>query len=255
MNEIVKFSKNILPDLPESYRSMIDLISKNYPEIARATSNFCKQQSRFMDDMLTVSHFTPIRNLRQILAEIEQTKLALGEAYFNIEKKKLSVRQKQKDLSLADGIDAEYLHIEIGELEWQISNTMEYVKGAVRKMTNYIEQYNSIVESHGLQGFTEDDFETEEERYHIAKAFEQGLNAARAHAGFIDEGNQIYFSQIGINGTVAQVEVANYLNSEAAMLRNGVEPTHEMQLEFFNRMCEKFKGCSKKYAEFKGMHI
>jgi paraquat-inducible protein B len=253
MKEIARLVDTTLPELSQEYDQMIVKIGDNYPEISRATGNFCKQQSRFMDDMLTVSHFTPIRNLRQILAEIQQTKLALGEAYFNIEKKRLDIKEKRKQVSFAQDTDTERLQLEIRELEWQISNTMDYVKGAIRKMDNYIDQYNSILESHGLQEFTEEDFEAEEERYHIAKAFEQGLNAARSHAGFIDEGNQIYFSQIGINGTVAQVEVANYLNAEAAMLSKGIEPTHDMQLEFFDKMCKKFAGCSKKYAEFKGM--
>jgi len=104
-----------------------------------------------------------------------------------------------------------------------------------------------------LPDLSEETFEAEEERYHIMKAFEQGMNAARSHGGFIDEGNQIYFTQIGINGTVAQVEMANYLNWESTMMHNKHEPTHEDQMAFLNRMAEKFKGCSRDYAARKGM--
>ena len=52
---------------------------------------------------------------------------------------------------------------------------------------------------------------------------------------------------------MAQVQVANYLNGEASMLSRQIEPTHEMQIEFLLRMAEKFKGCSKAYAKWKGM--
>ena len=87
------------------------------------------------------------------------------------------------------------------------------------------------------------------------KAFEQGICAARSHGGFIDEGNQIYFTQIGINGTVAQVEVTNYLNWESIMLHNQKEITHEDQMVWLNAMADKFKGCSKAYAKYKGMDL
>lgn len=241
---------------------MGEVISSTLPEVQRATALFCKTQSQFMDNMLTVSHFTPIRNLRQILAEMQRTRQALGEAYYNIEKKKLDIEEKREALLSAKGVASKRLEIEISELQWQIDSTMEYVRGAIRKLANYSLQYQSIQDKYNLENFTEADFEDEEERYHIAKAFEQGLNAARAHGGFIDEGNQIYLSQIGINGTVAQVEVTNYLNQEARMLspldenhkrKEIIEPTHEMQLEFLDRMTKKFKGCSKKITAFRGM--
>lgn len=259
MIDVVQFERKFLQDTNND--KMFDIISSMLPEVQRATSMFCKTQSQFMDNLLTISHFTPIRNMRQILAEMQRIRQALGEAYFNIEKKKLQIEEKRASLTLSDDITSRRLAVEIAELQWQIDTTMEYVNGAIRKLTNYSLQYRSIQQHFNLENFTEEDFELEEERYHIAKAFEQGLNAARAHGGIVDEGNHIYFSQIGINGTVAQVEIANYLNKEAYMLSpiyNGqqktiVEPTHAMQLEFLDNMTKKFKGCSKNIASYRGM--
>jgi len=245
------------------YQSFMEVVATGMQEVSRATSLFNKSQSQFMDSMLTVSHITPIRNLRQILAEIKKIKLALGEAYFGIKKKELDIRDQRELIAGSISQSAkDRATLEIAELEWQISETKAYVEGAIRKWANYTLQYQAIQEKHHLENFTEEDFENEEERYHICKAFEQALNAARAHGGIIDEGNQIYLSQIGINGTVAQIEISNYLNSEAFMLspvdnqnRRKVieEPTHEMQIEFLLRMAEKFKGCSRKFATWKGM--
>lgn len=260
MSSLVPFEKNLLQS--PQYVAMQDIIANGLPEVTRATNFFQKTQSQFMDNMLTVSHITPIRNLRQILAEMKKTRMALGEAYYNVEKKKLDIEEKKEILISASGIAQRRLRVEIAELEWQISCIVENVGGAIRKLANYTLQYQAIMEKHELEGFDEKAFEEEEEKYHITKAFEQGLNAARAHGGFIDEGNQIYLEQIGINGTVAQIEVTNYLNRESYMLssidgnRNKkaiVEPTHEMQIGFLLKMAEKFKGCSTRYAKWKGM--
>lgn len=252
MNDLMKIEESFLTGNIE-YAKFVDVIKTGLPEVSRATSLFNKSQSQFMDSMLTVSHLTPIRNLRQILAEIKKIRLAIGEAYFAIKKKELDIREKEAQLTDANGIEAERLSLEIQEQQWLISEIKANMEGAIRKWANYTLQYQAIQEAHNLQEFSEADFEAEEERYHICKAFEQGLNAARAHGGFIDEGNQIYLSQIGINGTVAQVEVANYLNREAAMLSKKIEPSHEMQLEWLLSLTKKFKGCSKKFAKWKGM--
>jgi len=246
--------KNELCD-EEKYVTILDEIGEMIPEIDRSTKLFNKSQSHFMDNMLTVSHITPIRNLRQILAEVKNTRMALAEAYYSFEKIKLDLEEKKIYLLSLQGIPKRRVELEVKEIEWKLSCLRENVNGAIRKLGNYAKQYRLIQETYNLQNFTEDDFEEEEERYHITKAFQQGLSAARAHGGYIDEGNQIYLEQVGINGTVAQVCVTNYLNQEAIMVGNGVEPTHEMQLEFLLSMAEKFKGCSKKYAQWKGQRM
>lgn len=262
MNEITIFENKF--EIEEQYAGMVEIINQTLPEINRATNLFNKTQSQFMDNMLTVSHITPIRNLRQILAEIKRTRQALGEAYYAIQKKRVEIEKKQQEkvgISGFSPLNLKRLDIEIEELDWQISCIQENVSGAIRKLTNYSLQYKSIQEHYHLQNFNEQDFEEEEERYHITKAFEQALNAARV-TGRIDEGNQIYLEQLGINGTVAQVEVINYLNRESYLLspvdsrgnpKLVVEPTHEMQLGFLLSMADKFKGCTKRYAAWKGM--
>jgi len=236
----------------KKYAPMIRLIQENSLEIQRATSSFNKSQSQFMDNMLTVGYITPIRNVRQILSEMKRTRGALAEAYFNVQKKRIEILKKEESRKSLHGLDLQLCELEINEMNYQIESTMEYVEGAIRKLANYQTQYNSIVAEHGLKGFTEEDFENEEERYHITRAFQQGLSAARSHNGFIDEGNQIYLEQIGINGTQAQIEMSKYLRKEADILKLGGELPHKMQVEWLLEMADKFKGCSKEYAKWKG---
>lgn len=237
-----------------AHKEMLQVIQDNMPEVQRATSFFGKSQSQFMDNMLTVSHTTPLRNLRQILAEIEKKKSALREAYFKTQKKDVEIRMKQRELDKeTDDLKQEMLYIEIQELRTQAAESGLYISGAVRALANYLSQYNSILEKMGKTEFNEIDFEKEEEKYHIQKAFEQGLTAARSRGMVIDEGNMIYFTQIGINGAMAQAEVRGYLILEQEMIQKGLYPTHKDFLDFLEAMSKKYSGSAKAYAEAKGM--
>lgn len=263
ITDLATIEKDLLDNLPKQYDSMLDIVRGGQPEIERATLMFNKTQSQFMDNMMTVSYLTPIRNLRQILAEMKVTKQALGEAHYKIARQKIRIEKLQRQIDAAtDDLDRRELELKKEEIEYGIAVTMDYVGGAIRKMTNYTLQYQQILNEHHLENFDEFDFEEEEEKYHICRAFQQALCAARAHGGYIDEGNQIYFEQIGINGTVAQIEMNKYLNTEYYLLadkdaegnqKQPIEPPHEMQVEWILSMAEKFKGCSSRYAAWKGM--
>ena len=236
------------------YQGMMKKIESNLPAITATADNFFKTQSQFMDNMLTVSHPTPIRNIRQISAEINKSKMALEEAYFKNKKRGIEIKQKLSVKS-GDALIDEMADVEVQELQSQIKNTEDYMKGAVRKISAYITQFNSILAAIGKESITEEDFEKEEERYHIGKAFEQALIAARARGGMIDEGNHIYLQQIGINGAMVQAEVTAYLISESQMMQSGEAPTHEMTLQWLNDVMTKYQGSAGKYAAHKGMML
>lgn len=208
-----------------------------------------------MDSMFTVSCPTELRNIRQILAEITRTREALEEASIAVRKQKIEIAKKRMDYANAQGLDRDIAEIEIEEIESKLKNTHGYILGAIRKLSAYTRQYKAILQYIGKDEFTEADFEEDEERYHIMKAFEQGLCAARSRGGVIDEGNQIYFYQIGINGMVAQAEVTRYIQEEMKLLEAGKEPAHEMTVKFLAYCARKFKGCAAKYAERKGMSL
>lgn len=245
--------KELAEYLPE-YKGMLEKVKAGVPEVHRATSLFGKQQSQFMDNMLTVSKPTPIRNLRQILAEMNKTRMALSEAYSKCKIKDIERRKLVRDAEAqSDELERELLLAQAEEKDIELGNTKNYIGGAIRKLANYQAQYDSICEHFGVKDFSEIDYEAEEERYHIMTSFEQALNAARSRQGVIDEGNLIYFTQIGINGAVAQKLMLNYLQHEQELMSKNEEPTYDLQLKFLNDMAAKFKGCSIKLAQHKGM--
>lgn len=243
-------------NLPTKYHSMLKKIESNLPAIQKDQQAFFKTQSQFMDNMLTVSHPTPLRNIRQILAEINKSKQALDQAYYKNKKREIKIKQKQRQLETAtDDLERELIQTQIEEQQSNINSTMNYIAGAIRKISAYIEQYNSILNHIGKDHITEADFEREETRYHIGKAFEQALIAARSRNGVIDEGNHTYFQQIGINGAMAQIEVSEYLEQEVQLFSERKAPTHKMTLNWLNALMDKYEDCPSQYAEIKGMKL
>jgi phosphopantetheinyl transferase (holo-ACP synthase) len=246
-------SKNLLAHMPE-HNEMLSIIEERLPEIQRVTSLFGKTQSQFMDNMLTVSHLTPLRNLRQILAEMNKTREAVKELHIKTLKQKNQLKIKERELAVEqDELKKELLQIEAFEIMTQLDSCTVALSGAIRKLTNYTTQYDSICEKHGIKDFTEEDFEKEEEKYHIMKAFDQAITAARSRNGIVDEGNMIYFSQIGINGAAAQTYIFQFLNEEASLIKQNKEPSHSMLLKFLENMANHFSGSAAQLAEYKGI--
>lgn len=245
--------KNALSNIT-NHDEMINVVVKNLPEIQKASTSFFKTQSQYMDNVLTVSHPTPLRNIRQILAEINRSKAALQEAYYNNKKKVIEIKILDRDIKKQKKkLEKELLMVDMEQKIASLESSKVYISGAIRKITNYIVQYKSILSSLNVTSFDELDFEKEEEEYHIKKSFDQAITAARSRNGTVDEGNNIYFNQIGINGAVAQVEIIRFLQTEGEMIKKGEEPSHKMITDFLDKMYKKFKGCTIKILKHKNM--
>lgn len=258
VNQLVSFDnalgKSLVDIMPKEYSPLLELIGNNLPEISRATQAFYKSQSRTMDLCMTVSYATPFRNLRQILSEINRTFQALRESFFKMKKTEVEIKILERDYDKEeDELKRELISIDIADKRSSLIISKNYVAGAIRKVTSYVETYNQIKKEKGIGIWTEKDFEEQEEAYHITRAFQQGLCAARSHGGIIDEGNFIYFQNMGVNGLSAQNDVLNYLRWEQECLNASIkiEPTAEW--DFLIKMAEKYKGCSKEISKFKGM--
>lgn len=304
-------SINQLVEIMPEHAGMLEVIKESLPEIVRAASLHMKTQSQFMDKVMTVSHLTPLRNLRQILAQMERTRSAIRENQFRLKKEELKQEEREDELEYveakleelkgkksgglkkwlfgnvevlpADGkaessADAKYekrklenrarvLQVEIAEAKANAEASRGYISGAIRQLTSYTESYNEIKKAYNIGEWTEAEFEAEEDKYHILKAFEQALCAARTrHDRSIDEGNMIYLTQLGINGAHAQFRIKEYLMGEDRLLAGTPAqgdkpaippraPNVEDYLAFMERIYEEFKGSAKKFTEMRGMKI
>lgn len=241
MNDLVLKNIGQQLDITPEYKGMITNIESAMPNIYKNSSNFYKSDSQMKDVTLNIADITPFTRLKHILARIERTKEALREQYISSKKKKNEIAQKQLAMLDANDLEKELLEIEIEEIESNMAVTQNYIMGAVRQLNFLVTQYQTTMESMGKEFITEEEYEESEAKNHIAIALKQALCAARAHGGIIDEGNHIYLFELGMNGTAIQMEMNRYFAQENESLTNGIDPSHEMQMQWIEDMMEKYK--------------
>ena len=248
MNEL----SQITSALPERYQGMTSRISELMPRINESNQAFYKSDSQLKIVSLDITDLTDVGAAKHILARIERKRAALKESEIKVRKTRVKLKRKQEKFEAATGFDAELLEIEILEIQSQLEDSTNYQAGAVRELAFLVEQYDAICKKLGVDVITEDMYEADQAKFHVIRAFSQALAAARARSGLIDEGNFIYFQDLGINGAAAQREVVALLETEQEMLNNGVVPTFEVQHSWLMAVGEKFAGEVARYAESKG---
>lgn len=236
-NELVSVT-NLFPEINKKLQPTIKYIAENLPQLDLDKQIFGKTDSQLMRSTLTLHQLTPLRSLHQILANIERIEMALKDNYFNIEKKKLEIEERQHCLAHGNlnKFQTKLFEIEVREKQSQIESANLYISGAIRQLAYFADQYKSIIEHHKITSFTEADFEREEVKYHIMTAFNQGITAARSRGGLIDEGNHIYLQQLGISGRDAQDEVDKLFKAE----NTATDDRYELLIKFLNEMAEKY---------------
>jgi hypothetical protein len=179
--------------------------------------------------------------------------MALEESYVSLKRKQIELKQKtlQHD-NLEEGYEKELLWVDIVEINTQMGNIENSIKGALRKASFFSTQYDALMQKLGKEEITEEDYEVNEARHHVMTAMKQALIAARTRGGMIDEGNHIYLFDMGINGAVAQAEIIAYLQMEEEMLIKGEIPTHEMTINWLEACADKFAKCGTDFAELRG---
>ena len=257
-NDLIIKSMADNPLVKEEYKGMLKNISTNLPAIKKSSSNFYKSHSQFMGVMLDVTAITPIRSVKHTLAELDKTRMALEEAHLKMMKKDIELREKEKKLDngdFKDDFEKEKIEVDILEIKVNMNNIQNSITGAVRKMSFFTTQYNSILKKLGKDDITEEEYEKEESRYHVMTCMKQALNAARARGGVIDEGNLIYLFDMGINSAQAQAEVYAYLEMENKLMAEGKAPTHEMTMQWLEACADKFSSDAEKFAQRRGFKL
>ena len=229
------------------YDNMMSRVQEVMPRVMESSESFGKSSSQLKTVTLDITDLTDVGAAKHILASINRTRQALKESEIAVRRKRLDLTRKQAAIETATGFDVDEILIDITELESQLEDTMSAQRGAVRKLAYLIEQYDSICQRLGVDVITEAMYEADQGKYHVMRAFSQGLAAARARGGTIDEGNFIYFQDLGVNGAAAQRELTAYFAAEQDMLNKGQVPTFEMQAN-----CEKFAGEVSRYAASRG---
>lgn len=242
----------ILSSLSPCHVPMVRDIVESLPAIRRDTDVFGRTQSQFMDRNLTCTHPTGIRNIRQMLAEINKAWSALREAWYNIQIKEVDAQIKEDEAIKEDNpLIKKRLMLEAAKLRSEIQAANHPISGAIRKIRALTSQIESVKKKLGKDHITEADFEADEARYHVMRAFDQALCAARSR-GRIDEGNHIYLNQIGVNGMIAQMEIDHRLEQEKQIIAAKQVPDPQAHQNWLERMADKYSLLSTKLASVRG---
>lgn len=210
-------------------------IAVRMDEINRGLNAFSKTNTQFVALALTLSEVTPERNIRQIHAQIETKRGALSESQFrllkqqNDLKRKLLRRDEIIEAECGEGkkysneaykdLDLERINIDIEEIKSKMVDGRVHIEQAIKEIGMYQDAYDDIVETFGLENWDEVDMEKADIDYNLRRCFLQSLRSCR-QIGHINEPNQEWLEQLGINPSFVQHEIMTFLVSERKVMED-----------------------------------
>lgn len=225
----------------------IQKVSQNLPILSEKTKNFGRNNSQTTLSLMTLTMMngqSPMRLIRQVLAELEQKKLALAESQVSHAKLLLEIEELQnKDRELNSVEQAEFRMKKI-----QIDNLEEKIAGALKDVAVLIDAYENIKKKHNIDDWDEETFEREEKKHHVRRGFEllyrNIIQYGRAH-----ESSNEYLQQYGVHVQVALVEVIQYIESVNEKIKNNQIVSGADLENFLDIMAEKYKSCADEASE------
>ncbi len=218
----------------------VALVNEFLPELDQKTKYFDRNNSQSTLSMMSLTMLnghSPHRMLRQVLAETEKRKMALAEAQVSHAKALENIEDLQNQLTkdptnnvVSAELRAAFVGIEMMESK---------INGSFKDIATLIQAYNNLKEKHGIEDWTEADFENHEKKHHVRRGFElmyrNLMDGGRASTATIE-----YMQQYGIHPQVGLAEVQVYMNSVTDRLNKGVL-LHANDLEdFLDAMADKY---------------
>lgn len=234
-------------------------ISKNMQEIDRANNAMGKSYTFFEKTFFTFSEQTPLKNLKQILSNIERKRQAIKENEYKIKMKMIKLAKLQNKLEKTeDKFDRMELELKIAKIEADIADARIYIEGALKEIYHFQEIYNQIIESNKLDNWDEETLEKAEFEYHIKRAFEQAYQNFVWNKN-IGGGEAEYFRQMGIDPQQALLEVVTHYQYITKLLAEKAEKGDNTRLpmkyhyEWLDQMVEKYKDAFNDVLERNGI--
>lgn len=210
-------------------------VNEFLPELTEKTRAFDRNNSQHTLALMSLTMLngqSPMRMLRQIMAEVEKRKMALAEAQVSHAKLLVEIQElQQKD----DPVSVAELRHKNFSLDMMESK----VNGSFKDIATLIDAYNNLKAKHGIGDWDEVAFEEEEKRHHVRRGFElmyrNLLEGGRAQTATIE-----YLQQYGVHPQVSLTEVSGYIQYVAEQIKGGKLP-HANDLEdFLDQMADKY---------------
>jgi hypothetical protein len=210
-------------------------VNQFLPELTEKTRAFDRNNSQHTLALMSLTMLngqSPMRMIRQVMAEVEKRKMALAEAQVSHAKLLVEIQDLQKKddpVSLA----------ELRQKSFSLDMMESKVNGAFKDIATLIDAYINIKAKHGIDDWDEVAFESEEKRHHVRRGFElmyrNLLEGGRAQTATIE-----YLQQYGVHPQVALTEVSGYIQYVAEQIKAGALPHANDLEEFLDQMSAKY---------------
>ena len=220
--------------------SAVAKVNAGLPEIEAKTRFFDRNNSQTTLSMMSITMLngqSPMRMMRQVMAEVEKRKMALAEAQVSHAKqlKKIERLQEQADADPDDHV----LQAQLRLAFVSISTLESKINGSFKDIATLIDSYESLKEKHGVDDWDEEDFEREEKRHHVRRGFElmyrNLMDGGRASTATIE-----YMQQYGVHPQVGLTEVSGYIKFVNDGIAKGNIPHSNHLEEFLDEMADKY---------------
>lgn len=237
-NELI--TTNITFSLPTISKGVINTaavakVNEYLPEIEQKTRAFDRNNSQHTLSLMTLTMLngqSPMRMMRQVMAEVEKRKMALAEAQVTHAELLVELEDLQTKDDPVSQAKLRQKYVSLNMLESKIN-------GSFKDIATLIDAYNNIKSNNSIDEWDEESFEREEKRHHVRRGFElmyrNLLDGGRAQTATIE-----YLQQYGVHPQVALTEVSGYVQYTAQRIANK-EILHSNDLEMFlDKMADKY---------------
>jgi hypothetical protein len=238
MNDLQKIDLNLIK--LGTTQEAVDLVTNRLPELMPKTEAFNRSNSQTTLNMMTLTMMngqSPMRQLRQILAEIEQRQLALSESQINHAELLTQLSDNPEPTSPVEIAKRRNAQHRLIHLENKIG-------GAIKDIATLIKSYDNIAKLHNLSSWSEEDFEKSEAKHHIRRGFELLYRNIVEHSRPNDATIE-YLQQFGVHIQIANHEVIGYITHVEDQIVKGERFTASHLEEFLDNMANKYLYCAK----------
>lgn len=224
----------------------VEKVQEYLPEIEEKTRAFDRSNSQttlVMNTLTLLNGQSPMRMMRQIMAEVEKRKLALVEAQYNHAKiqEEVSILY-EKDLTPKINAKIQMKCVNLQTLENKIN-------GSFKDIATLIDAYNNIKNAHNIEEWDEETFEREEKKHHVRFGFDL-LYRNLVELGRAKEATIQYLQQYGVHPQIAIMEVSKYISDVNTRMQQPNSIIHSNELEeFLDYMSNKYYKNADKTSE------
>lgn len=218
----------------------VALVNEFLPELDEKTKFFDRNNSQSTLSMMSLTMLnghSPLRMLRQVLAETEKRKMALAEAQVGHAKALKKIEKLQEKLFLDP--DDNVLNAKLRAAFVSIEMMESKINGSFKDIATLITAYNNLKENYGIEDWSEEEFEESEKKHHVRRGFElmyrNLMDGGRASTSTIE-----YMQQYGVHPQVGFAEVQGYIAVVNELLSKQQIPHSNHLEEFLDAMAEKY---------------